>query len=416
MPPAITSGTVAVAMLGARMHYAVPQILNDLGLLERLFTDIYFGNKPTLAALVSRLPRRLQGADLRRLSDRNKQSIPAERVTSFDMFGLSYAMARRRVRNNDELAHVFGRYGAMFNRKVVRHGFGRASALWGFNTASIEMFRAARDQGLSRILEQTILPSELEHRLMQEQIDAWRGWQPGLDIGAAVLKSREQAEWELADRIVVGSAFVAEGLAACGVSGDKIAVIPYGVDPERFSPAGDRDSRGRPLRILFVGEIGLRKGVPYLLEALRRIGPGVVEARLAGHVALDPARLGPYADVADVLGSVPRAAMPDLLRWADVLVLPSIVEGSATVTYEALMSGLAVITTPNAGSIVEDGMNGRIVGVRDSVALAEAILEYCDDRDLLNRHRAAARTAKQKASISRYSDDLARFMEGSRGP
>lgn len=403
------SGQVAVAMLGARMNYAVPLILSGLGRLERLFTDTYLGNKPLLTALMSRLPA-MGIADVQRLSGRDAPAIPPERVTSFDWLGVRYALARRGARNNDELARVFGEYNAKFNRKVVRHGFGGATSVWGFNSASVEMFRAARSQGLSCILEQTILPSELELELMRDAAREWAGWQPGLDLGAALLKEREREEWALADRIVAGSGFVAEGLKACGVPGEKIAVIPYGVDPARFSPASDGDSRGRPLRILFVGEVGLRKGVPYLLEALRRIGPGVVEAKLAGHVALDPAKFAPYADLASFLGSVPRSAMPELMRWADVLVLPSIVEGSATVTYEALMSGLAVVTTPNSGSIVQDGVDGRIVGVRDSAALADALLAYRDDPEMLAGHRAAARQSGPRASVARYADDLGRFI------
>lgn len=245
---------------------------------------------------------------------------------------------------------------------------------------------------------------------MRETAQDWPGWQPGLEFADQQLAAREQEEWELADRIVAGSPFVAEGLADCGVPADKIYVVPYGVDARRFSPAPSHSSAGRPLRILFAGEVGLRKGAPYLLEALGRLDRNLVEARLAGAVVLNRDRLSRYADRVQFLGPVPRSEMRDLFRWADVFVLPSVVEGSATVTYEALMSGLPVITTPNAGSVVQDGKSGRIVPVRDVDALATAIAEYAEDPALLERHRAGARDARAEADVTRYARDLCALL------
>jgi glycosyltransferase involved in cell wall biosynthesis len=401
-----TKPKVAVAMLGARMHYAVPRILNDAGMLHRFFTDSYVGNKPMLDRALAALPARLRSTATRRLAGRQEKSIPGTLVTSFDRLGFQYALARRKARDGGARADVYERFNTRFNHAVLRHGLGQADTLWGFNTACREMFQVARRDGLATIVEQTILPTVLEEKLMREAAQDWPDWQPGLEFADQQLAAREQDEWELADRIVAGSPFVAEGLADCGVAPEKIHVLPYGVDASRFSPATARSIAGRPLRILFVGEVGMRKGVPYLLEALSRLDRKLVEARLVGTVVLDRDRLGRYADRAQILGPVPRSEMPELFRWADVFVLPSVVEGSATVTYEALMSGLPVITTPNSGSVVQDGRSGRIVPVCDIDALATAIAEYAEDLALLDRHRAGARAARAEADVTRYARDL----------
>lgn len=392
------------------MHYAVPRILNKAGFLERFFTDSYVGNKPMLRRALAALPARLNGTAARRLSGRQEESIPSELVTSFDWLGFEYALSRRFAREGDARAAVYERFNKGFNQAVLRCGFGKANAVWGFNTACCEIFQAASDQGLAKFVEQTILPGALEERLMRETAEEWPGWQPGLQFADQQLKSREQEEWDLADRIVAGSSFVAEGLEACGVAREKISVVPYGVDADRFAPTSERRSVGRPLRVLFVGEVGLRKGVPYLLEALSTIDRRLVNARLAGSVVLAADRLARYDGLAQILGPVPRSDIHELFRWADVLVLPSIVEGSATVTYEALMSGLPVITTANSGSIVRDGESGRIVTVRSAVALAEAIAEYAEDRTLLERHRTGALAARAEADIQRYALDLLRLF------
>src|SRR5207245_11203657 len=131
--------------------------------------------------------------------------------------------------------------------------------------------------------------------------------------------------------------------------------VRYGIARERFSPR----QRGTPhasgkLHILFAGSVNLRKGAQYLLEALQRLNSSQVEARFAGTLALDPARLKPYQRTATFLGSVPRNKMMGLYDWADVFVLPSICEGSALVTYEALASGIPLIATPNTGAWIRE--------------------------------------------------------------
>jgi glycosyltransferase involved in cell wall biosynthesis len=237
----------------------------------------------------------------------------------------------------------------------------------------------------------------------------WPGWPPALNIPefdhSAV--DRDEQEWALADCIVAGSDFVREGLERCGVPQGKIRVVPYGVDVNRFLPTERRESdRSAPLRILFVGEVGLRKGVPDLLDALVQLGTARAEARFAGEVALDHERLDPFAHVATFLGPVPRAQMPELYRWADLFVLPSSVEGSATVTYEALLSGLPVVATLNTGSIVRDGVDGFIVPMCDPDALTETIGRYALDRELLAQHKAATVQRRDRAGLDPHKGDL----------
>jgi hypothetical protein len=209
-------------MLGARMHYAVPRILHQLGCLEGLYTDSYIGNKPALELLLGALPAWMRTADVNRLEGRRDSAIPGELVTSFDTLGVRYAFARRRARDDSARAATFEDFNHRFNRAVVRRGFGAADTVWGFNTASSGIFRAAHARGLSCILEQTILPSLLEHRLLREVAEECRGWQPNFRVDDGRLQHLEQAEWELADMVVAGSQFVADGLEACGVARDRI--------------------------------------------------------------------------------------------------------------------------------------------------------------------------------------------------
>jgi glycosyltransferase involved in cell wall biosynthesis len=92
--------------------------------------------------------------------------------------------------------------------------------------------------------------------------------------------------------------------------------------------------------------------------------------------------------------------------WADVFLLPSICEGSATACYEALAAGVPVITTENAGSVVRDGIDGFIVPIRDAGAIVERLEMLHRDRELLE---SMARGALQRASeftVEKYGDRL----------
>jgi glycosyltransferase involved in cell wall biosynthesis len=101
--------------------------------------------------------------------------------------------------------------------------------------------------------------------------------------------------------------------------------------------------------------------------------------------------------------------MPALYGWADVLVLPSLSEGSATVVYEALAAGIYVIATPNAGSVLSGASAfGEIVPIRSAAAIADA----------LRRRREAGRDAQRHpGSPPRVSleDYRARLLHAARG-
>jgi glycosyltransferase involved in cell wall biosynthesis len=108
------------------------------------------------------------------------------------------------------------------------------------------------------------------------------------------------------------------------------------------------------LRVLCVGEADLRKGISYAAETARRRGDAA-EIKWIGPISLLPNARRLVEPHVKLTGPTPRNMMAAEFQWADVFFLPSACEGSATVTYEALMSGLPVITTPNAGGVVIDG-------------------------------------------------------------
>ena len=135
-------------------------------------------------------------------------------------------------------------------------------------------------------------------------------------------------------------------------------------------PAAPDKAHGPSCTFLFAGGISQRKGIKYLLEAWRRIRRPGWRLQLLGPLPRDLGPLRPYLDEVEPLGRVAHSEMPARMAAADVFVFPSLFEGSAVVTYEAMACGLPSVVTPEAGSVVRDGVEGFVVAPRDVEALA----------------------------------------------
>jgi len=202
----------------------------------------------------------------------------------------------------------------------------------------------------------------------------------------------ERAVGRAAAAIVATCSDEVRELARMGVTPDRVAVVPCGVDATQFSPAGPAAPRGEWLRIVSVGRLVPRKGLATVVEALRGL-PGV-ELVIAGGPAADRLDADPEArrvrrlaerhGVADrvrLLGAVSRADMPPLLRSADVVVCVPWYEPFGIVPLEAMACGTPVVATSVGGftDTVVDGVTGRLVPPRRPDVLAAVLRDLLDD-------------------------------------
>jgi glycosyltransferase involved in cell wall biosynthesis len=232
------------------------------------------------------------------------------------------------------------------------------------------------------------------HQRYQEQIIAEEYARWGVDIPPSDPRDtrREEAIYNQADAITVPSTVAARSFVEMGVPASKVHVIPYGVRLESFRPTAE--PTGDSFDVLFAGSVGLRKGVPYLLEAFARLSHPRKRLRIAGSTQEDLravlAKL-PMERV-ELLGSLPQAELAALMSRSHVLVLPSIEEGLALVQAQAMACGCPVICSTNTGGedLFSDGVEGFIVPIRDPEALAERMQRLADDPELQRRMREAA--------------------------
>jgi glycosyltransferase involved in cell wall biosynthesis len=258
------------------------------------------------------------------------------------------------------------------------------------------------------------------HHRFQEQVVAeeHRRWKVAPPAPTTRITLREEALYEGADAITVPSNVARRSFLEMGVAAGKVHVIPYGVRLDRFAPteAPLDDS----FEVLFAGQVSLRKGVPYLLEAFARLGHPRKRLTVVGSVQNEMRELLRRLPVEDVVftGSVAQAELARTMSRSHVLVLPSIEEGLALVQGQAMACGCPVIATTATGAedLFCDGVEGFIVAPRDVDALAQRMQQMADDPALRERMAAAAlERVKSLGGWDRYGemwDELLHALTG----
>lgn len=297
-----------------------------------------------------------------------------------------------------------------FDRRMARVLEWRRPELVIGNDGAAELtFARARALGIPTLLNQVIGHDSVGTALLAEE------YRRDPDFAAAppgrrhplALETRRR-EIALADRILAPSDYVRDTLIEAGAAPQRIELLPYGVDCERFRPdpeAGE-SRRAGPLQLLFVGQIGQRKGLRYLLEAMRRLPREDFELTLVGGLAAPAAALAPYRGLYRHLPNQPYHGIHEVFRQADVFVYPSLHEGSALAVYEALASGLPVVTTHNSGTVVRDGEEGLLVPIRDAGALAGALARLRAEQGLRREMAIAARRRAETYTWRHYGERL----------
>lgn len=380
--------------MGARMHYAVPAILARRGMLAEFWTDVHAADWP--ARLAQRaLPGALRTQEMRSLLGRRlPPEVPRESVRSFPIRTLWHRLRGRFVETS-------------INQQLLRRGFGSAAGLYSLMFADVEVISEARRRGLDVAFEQVISPDH--PAIMVEERDAF----PGIEAQEAPENDARYAGahrriWQDATRILAPSGYVREAIGRMGGDAGKVWLVPYAVDEGWFG----LQPRPEPGRVVFVGSVGLRKGSHYLAQAARLLEKRRVPCQIrvvgavSSRVAADPRFAGPT-----YIGPVPRTDIREEFLRADAFVLPTLAEGSATAHIEALACGLPVVTTPNCGTLIRDGVEGFIVPIRGATALADRIEAIVTNRQLRAEMSLRARElALREHTWERYEERLIRAL------
>jgi hypothetical protein len=377
---------ILVIQNGARHEYAIPSAFARAGVLAGVYTDFtachglgrlvsWFGSgHPKVAPVLQRRSPPREIAD---------QFHATDMAFLVGEFGRRLAKTEKRreewIRHSKELAE----------RAMLARGTGQATHIYSMLGEGGRFVEAAKERGLGVVGDVYIALSSDEIVAKEAEVFAdWVDEMPrGLDGPGA--RAPNQVLLDCSDLLVCPSEFVRDDLVHNhGVDHRKTHVVPYAVSPRWLS----LPTSPEPGRLLFAGSATLRKGIHYLAEAAHLLGGGYQVVVAGG--ATEKVQQHPAAASLIFLGQLSKAAMAAEFARADVFVFPSLAEGAASVTAEALGAGVPVVTTRAAGSIVRDGIDGIIVPERDPAALAEAVRSIVEDRD---RRDAMGRSARERA-------------------
>jgi glycosyltransferase involved in cell wall biosynthesis len=385
--------------LGAREHYAIPRALFRLSALASLVTDAWIPPSSLLAKIYG------HGS---KLGDRFHNELRDAPVAALNSSLILFEMLCR-MRRLGEWKTIVAR-NRWFQRKVVSRLGSQLSTidpqaiLLSYSYAALGPFRYAKSRGWKTVLVQ-IDPGPEEERIVAEEVvrvpELAGKWQPA----PAEYWVSWREECSLADAIVVNSEWTREGLMRSGIPSEKLTLIPLAYEASevgerkaeirqgRSYPA--RFTRDRPMRVLFLGQVNLRKGVSRLLQAAQTLRDEPVEFWMVGPVQIANAETA--ADNARVkwFGPVTRKETAEKYRAADVFILPTLSDGFAITQLEAQAYGLPVISSKCCGGVVENGRNGIILEEPSAECIAAAIRDCAADPNRLRTLAAASHVQKE---------------------
>lgn len=378
-----------VSQEGSRQSYAVPLAFHRLGVMRLLYADIWcrFGR--------SLLRRGAAGA--RALAGRFNSEIPSDRVISFNSSAILAKMSQhfqRGRQSTTELGESHCRFGRWFAQRVSDHlqalDLDAASDLFfGFDTNSLETLETLKRRGIFTVLDQ-VDAGRVHEDIVIEETERWPGWQKFPGRMPQCYWNRRSAEWALADLVLVNSEWSRQATIQQGVPAGKIIVVPLAIDlhlmeaPQPVEPEG-------VLKVLWVGNVILSKGIQYLVQAAHMLRKESIEFLLAGPIGIEEKIVRTFPPNIRILGRITRDRLSQIYRQAHVFVLPTISDGFAVTQLEAMAHGLPVVTTPNCGQVVTDQLDGLVVPARDSSALADALAHLNSNRHLVHEMSRQAR-------------------------
>ncbi|MHB8303049.1 MAG: glycosyltransferase [Acidobacteriaceae bacterium] len=279
-------------------------------------------------------------------------------------------------------------FDAWMTRRMER-SVAECDALIAISGAGLKAGKLLQSRGGKYICDRGSTHARFQGEILREEFRCWKVPLQTLDERDT---DREEEQYAMADCIVVPSQFAARSFLSQGVPREKIRVVPLGVRLDAFHPVSAPPDG--EFHVIFAGQVALRKGVPYLLQAFEGLQHPRKRLRIVGAVQSEirPLLSRLPIDRVEFLGAVSRSELAGYLSRSHVLVLPSIEDGWGMVLGEAMACGCPVIATSNSGSedLFTDGKEGFIVSIRDPKAIAERLQQLADLPLLQQQMRAAA--------------------------
>ncbi len=338
--------------------------------------------------------------------DYKKTEIPREKIIHFRLLKYSVwyplkAVQRYVVQSFNPYVFLDRLYDTLSLKYIEK-----CDIFHGWRGHSKKAAKKAKKLGAIVIVENASSHPLTQHNLLKEEYA--RYGINFLPFTKTRLKSALE-ELEFADYILVPSDFAYQSFIENNVPKEKLIKIPFGVDYENYNPK--KRKKDDTFRAIFVGSIQLRKGIQYLLQAWDELKLKNAELLIIGRIWPDAKKIVEKYKANSTIKFVGFTNPKKYYEISDVFVFPSIEEGSALVTYEAMAAGLPLIVTFNSGSIIRDKKEGFVIPIRNVDMLKEKILYFYNNPDKREKMGMAARRLVENYSWEKYGENLVKAYE-----
>jgi glycosyltransferase involved in cell wall biosynthesis len=404
----VNAGRIVVAYGGVHCAYQQALAAQEIGELQAFYCALYDAPKKWGGLLA-----RFVGHD--RLASRRIAGLDTDKVIEYPWSLIRKAIRDRiyrRGRNNWEF--VFGDFDSWVAKKIkwtapdIFVG-GAWSDLLSLGVAKRNGSTLLHDcPGLHPLFQAKILREAAERAGIRPRTES-------MNLGG--IEKRKLLEYSLADVLILYSDFHRKSFEDSGYPRERLFVSPLWVDPDLWyrevlaNP--EKASSKTSLKLLFVGSVDLRKGIPFLLKAVDLCG-SAVQLTIVGTRTASAATFGSERNNVKYFPPQTKSQLRRTYASHEVLVLPSVGEPFGFVALEAMACGLPVILTQNCGAPVPND-DWRIPAM-DPWRLAERIMQYAENRALISEHgHEAMAFAKQFGPESyrrRMRDLFSGILEG----
>jgi glycosyltransferase involved in cell wall biosynthesis len=401
---------ITLSHSGKQHSYKVAKALLNLDALDCFYTSSYITN----AALQSYFLRTQNTYWTRRF----EEGLAGDKVQANWRFEVKEMLLRKMYGKNATAQNAVYERDMSFDSYVAEQLHGRKSdVFWGFQGSCHDSLKAAKASGKIAVCELATAHVTEAKRILGEEAQLHPEWADSIDnlVFPAHYEQRLAQEPHLADKVVAASAFTKQTLIAAQIPENKIITLPLGaaIDHVPFQLNSQDKISKRPLKLLYAGTVTQRKGIKYLLEAMKLLEKGTATLEIVGGVQGSGQAFRSYSGY-EYRAAVSQMELFQMYRDYDALVLPTVFEGFGLVIVEAMAAGLPVITTSHSigPDLIKNNENGYIVPIRDTPALVkaiEALRRKSDDEYLAMR--VAARQSAEQYSWETYQQRLKLILE-----
>lgn len=398
-----------VVSLTSRRNFDVASFLEDKGILYKLVTDFYYKKGKTISVIYD-LIFSLRGYHFKKY--RNIK-IQDKNVLRNNIAGFLFRILLTKKRSKSfaiKISILLMKYKSLFRIKTSEFDI-----IYGYDTCSLEFFKKYYNSK-TLILEQCVAPRKEQLKLYEEFERKYKLHFSSLKEDLKKLQIREEKEWAFAKKIVTPSNYVKSKLIECGVPENKVEVIPYGftnlLSQDKIINKINYKSYQNHLKLIFVGNDTLRKGIIDIIDLAECLIDYNLSFDIVGDLDMQLINyLRPKTPKnINFTGKLNKEQLSKLMLSSNVFIMPSYLEGSAMVNYEALSFGLPLIATFESGSNIINEKDGFIVKPGDINEMIEKILYLNNNRDILKQMSLNAFELGKSNSLENYKYKLQNFL------